>query len=411
MEIIPDKEEVEIDAFPLAIKSPRIIDWKIYKEGKKNYYQIIRADRKTQMYMVFSKMLESFDREDLVALYNLVKAKFKSTRPMEDLDLLLWGDLKTMFEPHVEDETYMLVDKTYPLTPPTLTMMLEKKLQIDYQSKMAYQLLKLIKKQLKNMDWFSKYHVVIVCDEKIVRMPYGNEILMIQGDISDGRNESRLNIISCTKTKKYIEICIDYMELNKLTVKNRYPVPRIDDLFNQWQGSSVHSKINLRSSYHQLKVCEEDIPKTAFKTHYGYYEFQVIQFGLTNAPMSKKEHEEHLKLILELLKKEEFQGIHVDPAKIESIKDWEASKTPTKIRQFLGLVGYYRRFIEEKKEAAFQLLKQKLCSAPIMALPEGTENFVVYYDASQKEGERGGRCLKPEGTDKVTTSSSLSHDN
>nr|GFA90538.1 hypothetical protein [Tanacetum cinerariifolium] len=149
MEIIPDKEEVEIDAFPLAIKSPRIIDWKIYKEGKKNYYQIIRADRKTQMYMVFSKMLESFDREDLVALYNLVKAKFKSTRPMEDLDLLLWGDLKTMFEPHVEDETYMLVDKTYPLTPPTLTMMLEKKLQIDYQSKMAYQLLKLIKKQLK----------------------------------------------------------------------------------------------------------------------------------------------------------------------------------------------------------------------------------------------------------------------
>nr|GFA97071.1 hypothetical protein [Tanacetum cinerariifolium] len=99
MEIIPDKEEVEIDAFPLAIKSPRIIDWKIYKEGKKNYYQIIRADRKTQMYMVFSKMLESFDREDLVALYNLVKAKFKSTRPMEDLDLLLWGDLKTMFEP------------------------------------------------------------------------------------------------------------------------------------------------------------------------------------------------------------------------------------------------------------------------------------------------------------------------
>nr|GEU92782.1 hypothetical protein [Tanacetum cinerariifolium] len=106
MEIIPYKEEVAIDAIPLAVKSLGIIDWKIYKEGKKSYYQIMRADGKSQMYMVFSKMLEIFDREDLVDLYQLVKAKFKSTRPMEDLDLLLWGDLKTMFEPHVEDEVW-----------------------------------------------------------------------------------------------------------------------------------------------------------------------------------------------------------------------------------------------------------------------------------------------------------------
>ncbi|GJQ93394.1 putative reverse transcriptase domain-containing protein [Tanacetum coccineum] len=254
-------------------------------------------------------------------------------------------------------------------------------------------------------------------------------------------------------------MCIDYRELNKLTVKNRYPLPRIDDLFDQLQGSSIYSKIDLRSGYHQLRVREQDVPKTAFRTRYGHYEFQVMPFGLTNAPAvfmdlmnrvckpyldkfvivfiddiliyskDKKEHEEHLKAILELLKKEKLyakfskcefwiskvqflghvidsRGIHVDPAKIESIKDWASPKTPTEIRQFLGLAGYYRRFIEgfskiaksmtkltqkgikfdwgEKEENAFQLIKQKLCSAPILALPEGSEDFVVYCDASHK---------------------------
>ncbi|GJS72398.1 putative reverse transcriptase domain-containing protein [Tanacetum coccineum] len=224
-------------------------------------------------------------------------------------------------------------------------------------------------------------------------------------------------------------MCIDYRELNKLTVKNRYPLSRIDDLFDQLQGSSIYSKIDLRSGYHQLRVREQDIPKTAFQTRYCPYKFQVMLFGLTNAPADDKEHEEHLKAILELLKKEKLyakfskcefwipkvqflghvidsRGIHVDPAKIESIKDWASPKTPTEIRQFLGLAGYYRRFIEgfskiaksmtkltqkgikfdwgEKEENAFQLIKQKLCSAPILALPEGSEDFVVYCDASHK---------------------------
>ncbi|GJS45865.1 putative reverse transcriptase domain-containing protein [Tanacetum coccineum] len=254
-------------------------------------------------------------------------------------------------------------------------------------------------------------------------------------------------------------MCIDYCELNKLTVKNRYPLPRIDNLFDQLQGSSIYSKIDLRSGYHQLRVREQDIPKTAFRTRYGHYEFQVMPFGLTNAPAvfmdlmnrvckpyldkfvivfiddiliyskDKKEHEEHLKAILELLKKEKLyakfskcefwipkvqflghvidsRGIHVDPAKIESIKDWASPKTPTKIRQFLGLAGYYRRFIEgfskiaksmtkltqkgikfdwgEKEENVFQLIKEKLCSVPILALPEGSEDFLVYCDASHK---------------------------
>ncbi|GJY16080.1 uncharacterized mitochondrial protein-like protein [Tanacetum coccineum] len=110
-------------------KSPRIVDWKIHKEGKKSCYQIIRADGKSQMYMIFSYMLKSFNREDLETLYKLVKAKYKSTRPVEDLDLVLWNDLKTMFEPHVEDAIYMLVEKRYPLTPPTIIDMLNKKLQ------------------------------------------------------------------------------------------------------------------------------------------------------------------------------------------------------------------------------------------------------------------------------------------
>ncbi|GKC89428.1 hypothetical protein Tco_1150077, partial [Tanacetum coccineum] len=96
MEVMPDEEENALDAIPLAVKSPSIVDWKIHKEGKKNYYQIIRADGSLKMYLVFSHMLKSFDREDMETLYQLVKAKYGSTRPVEDLDLVLYGDLKTM---------------------------------------------------------------------------------------------------------------------------------------------------------------------------------------------------------------------------------------------------------------------------------------------------------------------------
>ncbi|GJX35280.1 hypothetical protein Tco_0246837 [Tanacetum coccineum] len=103
MEVIPYEEEVSLDVIPLAIKSPSIVDWKIYKKGKKSYYQIIRADGSSKMYLVFSHMLKSFNIEDLETLYKLVKAKYGSTRLVKDLDLVLYGDLKTMYEPHVED--------------------------------------------------------------------------------------------------------------------------------------------------------------------------------------------------------------------------------------------------------------------------------------------------------------------
>ncbi|GJY76154.1 putative reverse transcriptase domain-containing protein [Tanacetum coccineum] len=325
-------------------------------------------------------------------------------------------------------------------------------------------------------------------------------------------------------------MCIDYRELNKLTVKNRYPLPRIDDLFDQLQGSRVYSKIELRSGYHQLRVCEEYILKTTFRTRYGHYEFQVIPFGLTNAPAvfmdlvnrvckpyldrfvihtdrtgNFRKSFQKIFLDYRLLGQVEFQidlvpgaapvaralyrlapakmqelstqfaktldrdllwrvpnprehqfvsqeerwilfgcvlttidlrsgyhkfrvreedipktafgppmvltssCIHVDPVKIEAIKDWASPKTPTEIRQFIGLASYYRRFIEgfskiarpmtklthksvkfewgEKAKAAFQLLKQRLCSAPILALPEGIATHFI----DQKELNRKGK--------------------
>ncbi|GJW40131.1 putative reverse transcriptase domain-containing protein [Tanacetum coccineum] len=332
------------------------------------------------------------------------------------------------------------------------------------------------------MERLRKYHAVIVCDEKLVQIPYGNETLIFHGTESDNGRESRLTIISCLKAQEYMakgcqiflaqisakkeedksegkklkdvpivrdfpevfpedllglppvrlvafqidlipgaapvarapyrlapsemkelseqlqelsdkdfirpssspwgapvlfikkkdgsfRMCIDYRELNKLTVKNRYPLSRIDDLFDQLQGSSIYSKIDLRSGYHQLR--------------------------------DEKEHEEHLKAILELLKKEQLssqdrvyqrlgisQDTNGDPPIFRSC--WLLPKVHRK--EFSKIAKSMTKLTQkgikfdsgEKEENAFQLIKQKLCSAPILALPKGSEDFVFYCDASHK---------------------------
>nr|GEV25314.1 putative reverse transcriptase domain-containing protein [Tanacetum cinerariifolium] len=301
------------------------------------------------------------------------------------------------------------------------------------------------------MDWLREYHAIIVCDKKIVRVSFGNATLIFQSkrndqEVEDKSEEKRLEdmpivrdfpevlpedvlapsemkeladqlqelsykgitrpssspwgapVLFVKKKDRSFRMCIDYRELNKLTVKNRYPLPKIDDLFDQLQGSSVYSKIDLRSGYHQLRVRKEDIPKTAFRTRYGHYEFQVMPFGLTNTPAvfmdlmnrvckpyldkfvivfiddiliyskNKEEHEEHLKLILELLKKEELYE------KFSQCEFWIPKV------QFLGHVIDSKKNVKfdwgKKEEEAFQLIKQKLCRASILALPKGSENFM-----------------------------------
>ncbi|GKD96235.1 hypothetical protein Tco_1380132 [Tanacetum coccineum] len=150
--VLDDGDDVTINVTPLSVKIP-IVDYKIYQEGKKSFFQIIRADGMTQMYLTFSKMLKNFDIEDLEVIWRIVKARFKKTKPMDYMDTFLLLTLKTMFEHHVEDESmvfYLLVEKMYPLTNHTLHQMFnDVKLQVDYEYEMAFDLLRLVKKQLK----------------------------------------------------------------------------------------------------------------------------------------------------------------------------------------------------------------------------------------------------------------------
>nr|GEW04032.1 reverse transcriptase domain-containing protein [Tanacetum cinerariifolium] len=306
------------------------------------------------------------------------------------------------------------------------------------------------------MDWLSKLHAKILCDEKVIHIPIDDDTLIIRVD----RRKTRLNLISCIKTKRYISRgCQIFMiqvtkkkkpvgkRLEDILVVKEFPDVFLEDLpglppirqvefqidlilraapvarapyrlapsemqelSNQLQelidrcfiqpSSSVYSKIDLRSGYHQLRVRDEDIPKTAFKTRYRHYEFQFMPFGLTNVPAvfmnlmnrvckpylnkfvivfiddilfyscNEEEQSNHLRIILELLRKEKLyakfskcefwihivqfighlidsQGLQVDPAKIKVVKNWETPTTPTKVRQFLGFAIYYQRFIED----------------------------------------------------------------
>ncbi|GJU61083.1 putative reverse transcriptase domain-containing protein [Tanacetum coccineum] len=255
------------------------------------------------------------------------------------------------------------------------------------------------------MDWLSKYQARIICDEKVVHILIDSETLIIQGDRKKKSDEKRLKDIP---------------------VVREFPEVFPEDLPGLPPIRQVEFQINLIPGYHQLRVRDEDILKIALKTRYGHYEFQVMPFGLTNAPAvfmdlmnrvckpyldkfvivfiddiliysrNEEEHANHLRMILELLKKEKLyakfskcdfwirmmqflghlidsQGLHVDPAKIEAVKNWASPTTPTE-KYIWG----------EDQESDFQLLKQKLCEAPILTLPEGNDNFVVYYDASHQ---------------------------
>ena len=254
-----------------------------------------------------------------------------------------------------------------------------------------------------------------------------------------------------------MRMCIDYRKINQATIKNKYPLPRIDDLFDQLKGSKFFSKIDLRSGYHQLRVKEEDVPKTAFRTRYGHFEFLVMPFGLTDTPAafmdlmnrvfkryldkfvivfiddilvysaSEEEHYEHLSIVLSTLRdhklyaklsKCEFwlrevkflghqvteEGVSVDPSKIETVKAWQRPKSVFEVRSFLGLAGYYRKFVKDfsrlaapmtrltrkgvkfewdaKCDEAFEKLKTLLTTAPILVIPERGLGYAIYCDAS-----------------------------
>ncbi|GJU42707.1 putative reverse transcriptase domain-containing protein [Tanacetum coccineum] len=309
------------------------------------------------------------------------------------------------------------------------------------------------------MDWLSNYKAEIIFYEKVVRIPLPDgKVLRVVGERSDEKARLLMSAKASDKKQEEVAVVRDFpevfpddlfgllpireikfrikltpgatpvakspyrlapseleelsgqlkelqdKELNKLTVKNRYSLPRIDDLFDQLQGSQFFSKIDLRSGYHQLRVHEDDIPKTTFRTRYGHFEFTVMPFGLTNAPaifmdlmnracrpyldkfvivfiddilIYSKTQEEHLREVQFLGHVINGNGIHVDPSKIEAVKNWKAPRTPTEVRSFLGLVGYYRRFIEN-----FSKIAKSLTILTQKTLLDRPEDFVVYCDAS-----------------------------
>ncbi|GJV34215.1 putative reverse transcriptase domain-containing protein [Tanacetum coccineum] len=296
------------------------------------------------------------------------------------------------------------------------------------------------------MDWLLNHKAEIIYHEKVVRIPLSDgKVLRVLGERPKEKAILLMSAKASDKKQKEIEVVRDFPEVFPDDLSGLPPVREIEFRIELIPGATPVAKSpyrlapseseelsgqlkelqekDLRSGYHQLRVHEDDIPKTAFRTRYGHFEFIVMPFGLTNAPA----HVDHLRLVLELLKKEKLyakfskyefwlrevqflghvingNGIRVDPSKIEAVKNWKAPRTPFEVRSFLGLAGYYLRFIEdfskiaksltiltqkcktfdwgEEQENAFQTLKGKLRNAPVLALLDGPKDFVVYCDAS-----------------------------
>ena len=271
-------------------------------------------------------------------------------------------------------------------------------------------------------------------------------------------------ILFVKKHDETLRLCTDYRLLNRVTVKNKYPLPRIDDLFDQFRGSKCYTKIDLHTGYHQLRIREKDISKTAFRTRNGHFEYTVMPFGLTNAPAAfmdlmhrvfrpyldqfvivfidniliyswtHEEHERRLTIVLQTLREHKLyakmsqcefwmkevkflghvvseQGVAVDPSKIEAVMKWEPPKNVTEVRIFLGLAGYYKRFLEgfskivmpissltkkgenslwtQECEHVFRTLKNKLTTTPVLIILSSGEGYDVYTNASL----RGLGCI------------------
>ncbi|KAL4367743.1 hypothetical protein GQ457_05G022050 [Hibiscus cannabinus] len=302
------------------------------------------------------------------------------------------------------------------------------------------------------------------------------EELQNKGFIQPSTSPWGAPVLFVKKKDGSMRLCIDYRQLNRVTIKNKYPLPRIEDLFYQLRDASVFSKIDLRSGYYQMKVKDADVPKTAFRTRYGHFKFLVMPFGLTNAPAAfmdlmnrvfkpyldkfvvvfiddiliyshnKDDHAEHLRIVLQTLRecqlyakfsKCEFwlsevaflghvisaKGIMVDPKKVQTILDWRPPRNVSEVRSFLGLVGYYRRFVKvfsvialpltkllrkdkpfewsEDRQRSFDKLKQALTHAPVLIQPEPGKEFTVYSDASHS----GLGCVLMQGENVIAYAS------